>query len=252
MPLTSHATGRGGLLTAAVAALSLAVPGPVAAQERVTAFYPQVEHLDRPGHTSRFAFLDERVTVRDSPLRNSGRVVRLGLKTEDGTDEIVSIIGRSKDPRGLWWMKVRLPIRPNGTTGWVPRHALGEILETDTWLKVDQAKLRMVLIKRGRVVFRAPIGVGQARWPTPTGTFYVRNRLHGPSLGPIYGPLAFGTSARSAVLTDWPGGGVIGIHGTNSPGLLPGRVSHGCIRLRNADILRLGRLMQVGTPITIT
>ena len=68
---------------------------------------------------------------------------------------------------------------------------------------------------------------------------------------PFYGPLAFGTSARSAVLTDWPGGGFVGIHGTNRPELIPGRVSHGCIRMRNRDIERLGRLMPVGTPIII-
>ena len=245
-------TGRGGLLTAAAVALFLSASGPVAGQVRPTAFYPEVENLDQPGHASRFAFVTEPVTVRDSPLSDSRRVGRLGLKTEDRTDEVVSIIGRSKDSRGLWWFKVRLPIRPNGSTGWVPRDALGEIRQVDTWLLVDQAKLRMTLIKRGRVVFRAPIGVGKARWPTPKGTFYVRNRLYGPSLGPIYGPLAFGTNARSSVLTDWPGGGVIGIHGTNRPGLLPGRVSHGCIRLRNADIRRLGHLLRVGTPVTIT
>ena len=68
---------------------------------------------------------------------------------------------------------------------------------------------------------------------------------------PFYGPIAFGTTARSAVLTDWPGGGFVGIHGTNEPQLIPGRVSHGCIRLRNADMLRLAVLMPVGTPLTI-
>ncbi len=62
--------------------------------------------------------------------------------------------------------------------------------------------------------------------------------------------LAFGTSAMS-VLSDWPAGGVIGIHGTDQPELIPGYISHGCIRLRNRDVLRLGRLMQVGTPLTI-
>jgi lipoprotein-anchoring transpeptidase ErfK/SrfK len=65
---------------------------------------------------------------------------------------------------------------------------------------------------------------------------------------PFYGPVAFGTNARSPVLTDWPGSGFIG---TNRPELLPGRVSHGCIRLRNSDILALARLMPVGTPVTI-
>ena len=67
----------------------------------------------------------------------------------------------------------------------------------------------------------------------------------------FYGPLAFGTSARSSVLTDWPGGGFIGLHGTDEPQLVPGRISHGCVRFRNRDILELGRLMQVGTPVTI-
>ena len=68
---------------------------------------------------------------------------------------------------------------------------------------------------------------------------------------PFYGPIAFGTSARSASLTDWPAGGFIGIHGTNRPDRLPGAVSHGCIRLRNAAIRRLARLMPIGTPLTV-
>ena len=67
----------------------------------------------------------------------------------------------------------------------------------------------------------------------------------------MYGPVAFGTSARSPGLSDWPGGGFIGIHGTDRPELIPGRISHGCIRMRNADILALAKRMPVGTPITI-
>ncbi|HEY7707394.1 MAG TPA: L,D-transpeptidase, partial [Gaiellaceae bacterium] len=98
--------------------------------------------------------------------------------------------------------------------------------------------------------YRSVIGVGEPHWPTPSGRFYVRERLTGFT-DPIYGSLAFGTNARSAVLTDWPGGGFIGIHGTNQPGILPGRVSHGCIRIRNWDIERLDRLMRVGTPVTV-
>jgi lipoprotein-anchoring transpeptidase ErfK/SrfK len=67
---------------------------------------------------------------------------------------------------------------------------------------------------------------------TPAGRFYIRERLRKRRDSPIYGPWAFGTSAYSA-LSDWPGGGVVGIHGTNQPGLIPGRPSHGCIRVRN-------------------
>jgi lipoprotein-anchoring transpeptidase ErfK/SrfK len=100
-------------------------------------------------------------------------------------------------------------------------------------------------------VFTAPVGVGAPATPTPRGQFYIRDRLTRYA-SPFYGPVAFGTSARSRVLTDWPAGGYIGIHGTNQPQLIPGAVSHGCIRLRNPDIRRLAALMPVGTPLTIT
>jgi lipoprotein-anchoring transpeptidase ErfK/SrfK len=79
----------------------------------------------------------------------------------------------------------------------------------------------------------------------------VRERLRIPGGSGAYGPLAFGTSAYSPKLTDWPGGGAVGIHGTNEPQRVPGLPSHGCIRLRNKDILRLGRLMPVGTPVLV-
>ena len=107
------------------------------------------------------------------------------------------------------------------------------------------------LKRDGKPVFRTRVGVGRPQWPTPHGEFYVRDKL--TRFGnPFYGPIAFGTSARSAVLTDWPGGGFVGVHGTNEPGILPGHVSHGCIRMRNSAILRLAQLMPVGTPLTVT
>jgi lipoprotein-anchoring transpeptidase ErfK/SrfK len=151
---------------------------------------------------------------------------------------------------GAVWVRVRLPVLPSGSTGWVPRPALGGFASVDTELEVDLDELHATLYRAGRPVFRADIGVGVARSPTPRGRFYVRNRLTRYA-SPTYGPVAFGTSARSETLTDWPGGGFVGIHGTDRPDLLPGRVSHGCIRMRNGDILELARRMPVGTPVTI-
>ena len=69
-------------------------------------------------------------------------------------------------------------------------------------------------------------------------------------MGGVYGLWAFGTSAYS-VLSDWPGGGVVGIHGTNEPQRIPGRPSHGCVRVPNRAISRLARIMPVGTPVRI-
>jgi lipoprotein-anchoring transpeptidase ErfK/SrfK len=120
----------------------------------------------------------------------------------------------------------------------------------DTHLVVDLRRLTATLWRRGRVIFRARVGVGQPQWSTPRGQFYIRNRLT-RFAGPVYGPLAFGTSARSEHLTDWPDGGFIGIHGTDEPQIIPGHVSHGCIRMRNRDILALAKRMPIGTPLTI-
>jgi lipoprotein-anchoring transpeptidase ErfK/SrfK len=120
----------------------------------------------------------------------------------------------------------------------------------ETHLVIDLERLTATLLRDGQPIFHAPIGVGRPEWPTPRGDLYIRDRLT-RYRSAFYGPLAFGTSARSSVLTDWPGGGFVGIHGTDAPDLLPGRVSHGCIRLRNRDILELGRSMPVGTPVTI-
>lgn len=255
LPVTGD---RRGLRAAAIVAAVLAAAPVTVARAQEPAPAPAapavapVEDLYDPGVASRHAVVNYPVTARRRPDWKAPGVGRLRMRTEDRTTELVLVLARTQDADGNPWLHVRLPGRPNGRTGWVPRETLGELRRVATWLKIDRRATRLTLVRAGRVVFRARVGVGRKQWPTPAGEFYVRNRLHGPRLGAMYGPLAFGTSASSAVLTDWPGGGVVGIHGTDQPGLLPGRVSHGCVRLRNAEILRLGRLMPVGTPITIT
>ena len=151
---------------------------------------------------------------------------------------------------GKTWIRVRLAILPNGSTGWVPRGALAEFQKVHTRLVIQHSTLRATVYKRGRPIFRAIVGVGLPHTPTPRGRFYIREKLSG-YWAPTYGPRAFGLNARSATLTDWPGGGFIGIHGTNEPSILPGRVSHGCVRMRNDAILRLFRLVPLGTPVDI-
>ena len=176
-------------------------------------------------------------------------MARLAARTPEDTTNLVLVLGRARDARGGLWIRARLPTR-TVRTGWLPRSALGGYEEVHTRLIVDRARLTLTLLRNGRAVFRAPVGIGRAATPTPAGDFYVRDRLKRYA-SPVYGPVAFGTSAQSATLTDWPAGGYVGIHGTNQPELVPGRVSHGCIRLRNADIRRLARLLPVGTPLEI-
>jgi hypothetical protein len=189
------------------------------------------------------------VLARRAPSAHAPAIARLELRTPEGTSNLVLLVGPA-GTSGRSWVRVRLPILPNNTTGWVPRSALGGVVPTDTRLVVDLERLKAELFRGGRRVFAAAVGVGAESAPTPRGEFYIRDKLTSFD-NSFYGPIAFGTSARSAVLTDWPNGGYIGIHGTNEPRLIPGRISHGCIRMRNDDILRLASLMPVGTPLTI-
>jgi hypothetical protein len=235
---TSSASAEG-------SATALALPEPVAPAFTI----PTPRPLRNPRLHLRAAAVVRPVAARRAP--SAGSVAgRLATSTPEGTTNIVLVLGRAREAGGRLWVRVRLPVLPNNTTGWVPRAALGGYQEVHTRLVVDRERLTATLLRNGRVVFRAGVGVGRPAWPTPAGEFYVRNKLTDFD-DAIYGPVAFGTSARSAVLTDWPAGGFVGIHGTNEPELLPGRVSHGCIRMRNEDILELARLMPVGTQLTI-
>jgi lipoprotein-anchoring transpeptidase ErfK/SrfK len=192
-----------------------------------------------------------RAPVRVSPSSTARVVARLHPRTEDGFSEVYEALKQQADASGAVWVQIRVPMRPNGRTGWVQRSALGALHTVHTELVVQRARLRATLYKDGRAIFRAPVGVGMRGLSTPAGHFYIRERLRISGSGGAYGPLAFGTSAYAPKLTDWPGGGVVGIHGTNEPQAVPGRPSHGCVRLRNRAILRLGRLMPVGTPVLI-
>lgn len=240
------AVRQGGL---AAAALSLVVAahaspalGSTTTAKRVT--------LTHVGGVARWAYLEGAVTARARPSGSARRVASVNPITNEYTSELFLLLEKVTKANGEVWLRVRLPVLPNNRTGWVRRSAVGRFHIVRTHLVVNRSRFRATLYRRGRRVFRTYIGVGQSRWPTPKGQFYIRNKLVG-FFDPFYGPIAFGTSARSAVLTDWPGGGFIGIHGTSLPGILPGRVSHGCIRMPNAAIRRLARRMPIGTPLTI-
>lgn len=201
------------------------------------------------GTASAYTPIVQNVEARTTPSGASRVVGRLTTRTPEGTATLVPVF-RRVERGGALWLEVGIPVLPNGTTGWVPRRATGGYGFVSTRLEISRSRLQAVLYRGTTRVFTAPIGIGQTRWPTPAGRFIIRNKLT-KYASATYGPIAFGTSARSAVLTDWPSGGFIGIHGTNQPDLIPGRISHGCIRLRNADILKLERLMPVGTPIVV-
>ena len=101
------------------------------------------------------------------------------------------------------------------------RSTSGPLRVVETSLEIDRAALRARLRRGGRVVWSAPVGIGAPGTPTPAGRFYVREKLRNAGGDPLYGPWAIGTSAYSR-LSEWPGGGVVGIHGTDQPNSSPG------------------------------
>ena len=210
---------------------------------------PAVQKLSGVNDTYRWAKLLRRTVARGAPSRSASVVDTIPFLTPENTQNLVSLL-EMRRIKGKEWVKVRLAKLPNNSVGWVRRTDLGGFRLIRTRLVVSRSALTATLYRAGKKIFKAPVGVGQPHWPTPRGEYYIRMKLccYG---NPIYGPYAFGLSARSAVLTDWPGGGFIGIHGTNAPGLIPGRISHGCIRMRNGDITRLNGMTPVGTPVSV-
>jgi len=153
--------------------------------------------------------------------------------------------------RAVGWELVYLPLRPNGSTGWV-RDAAVDLSLDPFRVTVSLHAHLLTVTRNGRVVHREPAGVGRSVVPTPTGIYYIAELMRQPDASGPYGPYAFGLSAHSNVLYSFGGGaGEIGIHGTNEPAALGTDVSHGCIRISNAGIATLARLLPLGTPVEI-
>jgi lipoprotein-anchoring transpeptidase ErfK/SrfK len=159
------------------------------------------------------------------------------------------VTGERTDDAGIDWVRILLPIRPNEADGWV--------LASDVDLKAVRDKIVIDLSQRSlehfhgrRLVDRFEVGIGQPQWPTTTGTFYIWAHVPQASPSGPYGVFALGLSGFSDVLTDWPGGGRMAIHGTPFASNKGEMVSHGCIRVYNPDMRKLRRV-PLGTPVII-
>ena len=193
----------------------------------------------------------EEAGIRARPLVSSRTIARTHLATEDGFPDTYLLLSSLTDAHGRVWVRMRIPGRPNGRVGWVTRDALGEFHVTHWMIVISLGGRRLRAYNKGRLRFTAPVGVGKPSTPTPTGHFWIRELFRITDRSNLYYPYAIGTSAYST-LTDWPGGGVVGIHGDlGQPRLVPGAPSHGCVRMHAADISWLAQRVQLGTPVHI-
>ena len=202
------------------------------------------------GQASAGEIVVPQVFARRSPDSAAGVVRVLREFRSDFRPQVVLVLEMRITSTGSRWYRVSLPGRPNGQRGWIPGDAvrLRRVVNRIV-VRREARRLEVRRLADGKLLFRAPVAVGTAAAPTPLGrNFYVQWRFT-PS-DPFYGPFALETSAYSR-LSDWPGGGIVGIHGTSFPGLIGQAVSHGCIRMRNEDVVHLRRLVAVGTPLDI-
>ena len=189
--------------------------------------------------------------IRAKPTKTSRPRGRLRQLTEDGFPEVYLVLRAHTDASGQQWTQIRIPGRPNGRVGWVRREWLGRYRATRWRVVVHKRSLHMTVYWNGKRRWRRPVGIGTPHTPTPSGRFWIREKIRVSSHSSPYWPYALGTADYST-LSEWPGGGVVGIHGDwNQPWLIPGRPSHGCIRMHDRDVAWLARHVPVGTPLRV-
>jgi lipoprotein-anchoring transpeptidase ErfK/SrfK len=161
--------------------------------------------------------------------------------------EVLLVAGRSGS-----WVKVLLPIRPNGTAGWVRTQDV-VLSENPYRITVELGAHRLTVYNGAGAVVTDTVAVGEPSTPTPTGTYYLRVLLKAPDPTTVYGPYAYGLSGHSNALTTFDGGDAeLGIHGNNDPSVLGKDISHGCIRMSNDKITYLAGVLPLGTPVQIS
>jgi hypothetical protein len=200
---------------------------------------------------TRWAYAEGLAPIHAHPHVQARGVAHLRWYTEDGFPEVYPLLRLHRDGTGQQWVKLRIPMRPDGRVGWVRREALGSFHTTEDLLVVDRDRLLMELFTDGLLRWSAPVSVGKPSTPTPRGSFWIRKRFKIFDPGSGYWPYAFGTADHSTI-GGWPTGGMVGIRGPDvEPGPVPGRASSGCLRLQVADDTWLAEHLGLGTPFLV-
>lgn len=149
------------------------------------------------------------------------------------------------------WLQVLLPIRPNGSKGWI-KAADVTLTETSYRVEIDRGAFRFTVYDGARAVRTGKVATGEAGTPTPPGRYFFTELVKPTDKGGVYGAYAFGLSGFSPVLKTFAGGpGQLAIHGTNKPSAIGTRASHGCVRISNDDITWMAKNLAIGTPVVV-
>jgi len=190
-----------------------------------------------------------RLLVRKAPVAGAPVLAKLSeFRPQDYRHRYVLAVGTKKAGSRVAWYRITIPGRPNGRTGWVRADQVS-IYSVPWQVVVYRGSKVIQLWKDKKLVYTNRVAVGAPGMETPLGLYYVTSRFK-PVREPYLGAFAFETSAYSR-LSEWPGGGVVGIHGWNDPSVLGKAVSHGCIRVSNTTAAFLRDRIPLGTPIRV-
>jgi lipoprotein-anchoring transpeptidase ErfK/SrfK len=191
--------------------------------------------------------------IRSKPSTRAKRITKLQPYGSWNGGPVVLAIAEVREISGVRWLRVRLPVRPNGKTGWLPQSSV-DVSRLRYRIEISRRRHLLNLLRDGQRVASARVVIGAPSTPTPKGSFAVLEVVRQPK-GSILGPWALHLTAHSNVLDNFGGGpGRVALHG-RSGGLLNDPLgssrSHGCIRMDNAFVKRLERVAVEGTPVTI-
>ncbi len=192
-----------------------------------------------------------KTVARSAPGTRSKVVARVSPYGPYDRDPQYLMVLQSKHVSGNVWYRVLLPKRPNGSSGWVSESAL-QLRSTTMRVRVDLSDRTLTLLSGTRTVWSHPVAVGTSTNPTPTGLFSVSEIVPQRRANGFFGPFIITLTAHSDNLSDFDGGkGQVAIHGTSLPGLLGRAVSHGCVRISNADVREIAKRVPRGAPVEI-
>jgi lipoprotein-anchoring transpeptidase ErfK/SrfK len=242
-----RAIGGAVALAVIVAASVLVLTSGGAEKKRAT---PTTTTTVKPGDfspvTTLTSALDELI-VYEAPDASAPEVTRLNELTRYGVVRTLLMTGTVPG-----WYEALLPIRPNGTKGWVKAEEV-TTATSDYEIRVSLSKHKLKLFEQGEKILESDVVIGKPETPTPLGSFYVTDPVNlSTRRGSDYGAFALGISGFSEVLSEFEDGpGQLAVHGTPRPEEVGQDLSNGCVRVPDDVILKMAEIVPLGTPVNL-
>jgi lipoprotein-anchoring transpeptidase ErfK/SrfK len=198
-----------------------------------------------------------KILIETNVFAQPGKHIKLRLPTHAswGGGPHVLLVLDSRMYNGKAWLRVALPNRPNGSSGWI-REDFVRLSKTPWRVIVNRTTHTVSVYRDGRKQRSFKAVIGKSATPTPRGLYAIYEKLPQPNPKGFLGPWALHLTAFSDVLFNYGGGpGRVAIHGRDGTSLadpLGSSASHGCVRVDDVNIVWMAHVIPLGTPVLIT